>query len=386
MLNNTGGQKPRIVLIYLGRRGALGRFSLEIAKAASEIEECDVELIISANGELAGMFDEKNVTITKIPTFERAASASVVLGFGPARAMIIERLLCTRPQAVITLMPHIWSPLLTPAIKRLGIPYATIVHDAAPHPGDPTAAVTGWLLRDAHHADLVITLSRAVAERLLGRGRVKASRILPLFHPDLLFESSLAYRERDLNRPFRLLFFGRILPYKGLGLLIDAIEILRSEGVEIHLGVAGSGDIGDDMLRLQALGAEVINRWIKDEEVGAILARYDAMACSHVEASQSGVAATAFGNCMPVVAMPVGGIAEQVVDGKTGILARRISARSFADAVYRLVSEDSSYENITKYLSETANDRSMDRFLSELISEVLPLAQPSVSSPHDGHQ
>jgi glycosyltransferase involved in cell wall biosynthesis len=180
-----------------------------------------------------------------------------------------------------------------------------------------------------------------------------------------------------------LTFFDHLTKHKGLELLIEAVELLRSEGIEIKLGVAGSGNLGQNEQRLRALDAEVINRWISDDEVGSILARYDAMACSHVEASQSGVAATAFGNCMPVIAMPVGGISEQVIDGRTGVLSRRMSARAFADATYRLTSDEKLYESISRNLSNTGFDRSMERFLSDILSETMSAKEPAAARVPD---
>ena len=256
----------------------------------------------------------------------------------------------------------------------MGIRYVSVIHDVVPHPGDKTAWLTPWLLRDAKHADLVVTLSRSVAERLVGQKRISISQILPLFHPDLRFGSSGKSRTLDPDCPFGILFFGRIMAYKGLSLLIDAVEMLRASGHRIRLGIAGSGPLGAELERLRALDAEIMNRWISDDEVSGILARYDAIACSHVEASQSGVVATAFGNCMPVVAMPVGGIAEQVVDGKTGVLARRVSAQAFADAIRRLIVDGRTYASISQHLHESAPDRSMGRFLSEITKEVELLA------------
>jgi glycosyltransferase involved in cell wall biosynthesis len=144
----------------------------------------------------------------------------------------------------------------------------------------------------------------------------------------------------------------------------------------VELGVAGLGNIGPERRRLTALGAEVINRRIEDDEIGPLLARYDAMALSHIEASQSGVAAAAFGNCMPVVAMPVGGIAAQVVDGRTGLMAHRVSARSFADAIHRLAVDPALYERISRNLRETAQDRSMARFVDEVVAETIRLKTP----------
>ena len=52
----------------------------------------------------------------------------------------------------------------------MGIKYATVIHDGGAHPGDKTAITTRWLLRDARAADLVITLSQAVARSLRKAG------------------------------------------------------------------------------------------------------------------------------------------------------------------------------------------------------------------------
>jgi glycosyltransferase involved in cell wall biosynthesis len=160
------------------------------------------------------------------------------------------------------------------------------------------------------------------------------------------------------------------MKYKGLPLLLDAVELLRREGLDLKLGVAGAGNLQSERSRLAVLGAEVINRWIDDDEVGPLLARYDAVALSHIEASQSGVAATAFGNGMPVVGMPVGGLVEQIVDGRTGVLAQRMTVRAFADAIRRLASEPGLYDGIVDHLRGSAENRSMQRFLDQIIAEV----------------
>jgi glycosyltransferase involved in cell wall biosynthesis len=115
------------------------------------------------------------------------------------------------------------------------------------------------------------------------------------------------------------------------------------------------------------LGAEVINRWLSDAETDELLARYDAMACSHVEASQSGVAALAFGNCMPVIATPVGGLSEQVIFGRTGVLAAAATPQAFADAVHQLVTIPNLYDQISAQLMQTREQRSMHKFLTELV-------------------
>jgi glycosyltransferase involved in cell wall biosynthesis len=367
------GERLRIAFVYLGRRGALGRFTFELGQAAIRADNLDAELIISNNNEIASDFEALDLPVTLVPTFERATPSNLVLGFPKLRRRILDRLAQSRPHAVVTLMPHVWSPLLARAIQRKGITYASVVHDAVAHPGDPTAWATRWLLQDARQADLVIALSRGVGEQLVARNIAARDRVLQLFHPDMQFGSGMPRRELDATRKPGLLLFGRIMAYKGLPLLLDALEILRNEGYRFHFGVYGSGNLDGIAPRLAALEAEVQNRWIGDDEVPQILAQFDIMACSHVEASQSGVAATAFGNGMPVVAMPVGGLAEQVIEGKTGVLAQEVTARSLAGAIRRL-SEPALYAEINGYLRATAAERSMGRFVAEVAAGIEGLA------------
>jgi glycosyltransferase involved in cell wall biosynthesis len=364
-------QQPSLTFLYLGRRGALGQFTRELMQAAARVPDWKFDFIVSADSDLAGELDGSQVGLLSVPTFSRASPLSVLKNYVSARRVILQRLEQTRPRAVVTLMPHVWTPLLAPAIKKLGIKYAPIIHDAHPHPGDKTAWLTRWLRRDCRHADLVITLSRAVAEGLKEQRLADQGKILPLFHPDLVFQSNGQPRVRDPQQPLRLIFFGRVMAYKGLAHLIEAVAMLRQEGVNLELGLAGSGDLSNSRAQLEGLGAEIINRWIDEREVTAILDRYDAVACPHVEASQSGVAAAALGHCMPVVAMPIGGITEQVIDSETGVLAKRVTTRAFADAAHRLAVEPDLYDRISAHQSETAGDRSMSRFLQEILAETV---------------
>lgn len=362
--------RRRVAFSYLGRNPAFGSFVFEFAEAAARHPGIDTELLVAAGTDLAERLRRSGISTLALPIRYRLPIGHAVLGYFAARRRILKHLEATRPDAVVTLMPHIWSPLLGPQVKRRGILYATTIHDAEPHPGDPTAWATRWLASDARHADATFALSRSVAAQL--EARAPGTRIVPLFLPDIgASRQPAAGRTRSPHRPFRILFFGRILAYKGLSMLVDAIEKLRGEGLHVDLGIAGAGNVASLRPRLEALGVRIIDRWVPPEELPELLAEYDAMACSHVEASQSGVAALAFGNGMPVIATPVGGLTEQVVDGRTGVLAADVSAPAFADAIRRLITSEGLYDAIARNIVATAPERSMERFVRCLLSALL---------------
>jgi glycosyltransferase involved in cell wall biosynthesis len=366
----AGANLEPTVFMYLGRRGSLGRFSFELATAMRNIPAPKASFVLSSSNEVAGRIRQRGDALLEIDTFKRTWSTNVFTSFFPARRQLLTWLKRERPGAIVNLMPHMWTPLLRPSIQKLGIAYVTVIHDVSGHQGDPTGYVTRWLTSEARKADIVVTLSRTIADQLQAAGYAHEDRIRTIFHPDLSYGAAPTSRSRVLGEPFKLLFFGRILKYKGLPLLLTALEILRAEGIPIQLGVAGDGDLRSERARLASLGAEVTNRWLDDDEIEPLLARYHAIVLPHIEATQSGVAAVAFGNCIPVIGMPVGGLVEQIVSGRTGVLASEVSASSLADAIRSLATNPAMYNGISTHLRRTIKDRSMERFVDCLLNVI----------------
>ena len=235
------------------------------------------------------------------------------------------------------------------------------MHDAEPHPGDATARLQPLLRRAAVRADHVVTLSGAVTDRLLAQGRLSPDRLTTLFLPDLDYGGPRIGPTG--NGPLRVLFLGRIMPYKGLSLFVDALERLQASGIAVRAGVFGEGELGAEAARLRRLGAEVVNRWLTEDEIAGVLARYDVMVVAHVEASQSGVVATAFGAGLPVVATPVGGLPEQVHDGVSGLVLPTVSATALSEAITRLASDRNLLATLRDGVAAQRENRSMRRFV-----------------------
>ena len=101
--------------------------------------------------------------------------------------------------------------------------------------------------------------------------------------------------------------------------------------------MAGEGDAEALAPGLSALpGVEVRSGWLGEAEMARLIAGADAVVLPYREASQSGVAPLAHGFGVPVVATPVGGLAEQLHDGVDGILTRAVTAEALAETMARL--------------------------------------------------
>lgn len=179
------------------------------------------------------------------------------------------------------------------------------------------------LLRLAH---LVQVPSEAMRAQLLERG-VPAAK-LRLVPNGVWLEPAKIGREGTrkalgiAEETFVIQSVGRLVALKGFADLVGAIENLRSLGLDVALLIAGEGP-ERAALEAQAREANVADRvkLLGDrEDVADLLAAADV----YVQASRTEVLSNALLEAMaagkPVLATNVGGTAEVVEDGKTGIL------------------------------------------------------------------
>jgi glycosyltransferase involved in cell wall biosynthesis len=117
-----------------------------------------------------------------------------------------------------------------------------------------------------------------------------------------------------------ILFFGRIEPYKGIDILLEAARPLLDTNPDWRLQIAGGGDITPYRNQLSHPQINVTNRFLSDEEVAGFMEQAAIVSLPYLSASQSGVIPTAFAFGKPVVATAVGGIPDMVQDRKTGLL------------------------------------------------------------------
>jgi len=141
-----------------------------------------------------------------------------------------------------------------------------------------------------------------------------------------------------------LLFFGYIRPYKGLHVLLDALARVRAS-LDAHLVVAGEFYDAEqsyrDQLRDLRLEAAVTlcSEYLPNERVPLFFSAADAVILPYLSATQSGIAQIAFYYDLPVIATDVGGLAEVVRDGQTGLIVPPADPQALAAAILRFYNE-----------------------------------------------
>ena len=126
----------------------------------------------------------------------------------------------------------------------------------------------------------------------------------------------------SIENGVKLLFFGSIHLYKGLDLLIEAMEKLRKEGVNnLTLTIAGKGPSWDDcklLIKTEKM-YDLQVRFIKNEEIPDLMNTHHFLVLPYRNVTQSGPLVTALGYGLPVIAPELGSFLDYF-DNSTAIL------------------------------------------------------------------
>ena len=310
----------KVTLISLGQTGAGPVYSLEMAKALAASSECQLQVIVSesmTNIEAwKDAFENTDVDFNVVKAYKHTHLSVFLSFFNYVRKYKIVRLIkAFHPDVFYIPFGLMWSRFIYAFIPR-DIKIISTIHDVEPHDRFNLAeVVSGFLTKGSKRfVDGYVILNSKEKEKVAERFR-KPVAVIP--HASFSYYFKGVSSSRELKNVIG--FFGRIEPYKGLDLLVEAFEKVDIKG--IRLQIAGSGAIDKDLLERINNNDSItlINRYIKDEEFQPLLDKVDFVVLPYKRASQSGVIPMCFAYGKTVVATNVGALAEQIPAG-TGVI------------------------------------------------------------------
>ncbi|HET8642810.1 MAG TPA: glycosyltransferase family 4 protein [Pseudonocardiaceae bacterium] len=237
-----------------------------------------------------------------------------------------------------------------------GVPLVATVHatEAGRHGGwlsEPlnrqVHSVEWWL---ANRADELITCSAAMRAEVATLFDVDPAAITVLHNgieprrwrvPDAGVASARATYAPD-GSPL-LLFFGRLEWEKGVQDLIAGLRAIRQSHPGTRLVVAGRGRMAEPLLalarKLRVRRAVQFAGHLPDAELAGVLAAADAVVLPSRYEPFGMVALEAAAAGTPLVATTVGGLAEVVIDGETGLSVAPADTHGLVRAVRRVLDD-----------------------------------------------
>lgn len=304
----------RIALIYLGRRGAGNWIGIELAKQFQNT--FPTLAVISEYTDQRSTWERIEIKHLVTRTYRNAISALVSLLLPLEVNRLVSKINIFQPDVLLFTMFHPWNALIAQRIPHT--PSVVFIHDPKPHP-DLEGWVYGRLEQDSiRRARRCIILSENLVDEMIKRGASKDQiDVIPLGPYRNDFNRELIPVEREIPT---ILFFGRVVPYKGLEVLLQAYADIRKTH-RVSLVIAGEGDLRPYQNLLRNLpDVKIINQWIPEDEIEELFFQSDLLVLPYTSASQSGVIPIAASVGLPVIATRTGGVSEQIEDGKNGWL------------------------------------------------------------------
>lgn len=237
------------------------------------------------------------------------------------------------------------------------------------------------------NASVVVTCTRANLEHLRNTYSEATGKTHLVYHGLLRDEVERFFNTAFGCLPFRegatLLFVGRLIPKKGVDVLLRALKRLRGK---VRCIIVGDGPLKSNLQSLATqLGVSDCITFIggvRHEEVAKYYARASALVVPSVIAKDGdrdglpNVILESAASLLPIIASDISGIPEFVEDGETGLLFKAGDCDSLACAIERLLSSESLRKRVTegaynKLLTSFIADENAKR-LGKLITGVIP--------------
>lgn len=342
----------KIAVLHFGRHGAGPVYSYEMAKALSSAGH---NVLYYASSSVENRFAVENAGFTckLFETYHSKLTYLISIVCKRTINAVVNDIWKEEPDVVYCPMNDLWTPFIFRKIKN--ITRVKTIHDVGVHEGNDSIFNRIWNKSQFEDAEKFVILSKGFKQNLIKKG-IDPAKIQVIPHAGFDYYIKAANQRQSIVNGIpdnTLLFFGRIDKYKGLNVLLAAMENVLKVKPEIKLIIAGNGDITPYRTQIEKIKDNVVvkNGWIADEDVASIVKLASVVILPYTHATQSGVIPLAYAFSKPVIATNVGCLAEQIIDGETGYIIEGGNARAVSNAIIKMFDNP---ENIAK-MGEKAN-------------------------------
>ena len=219
-----------------------------------------------------------------------------------------------------------------------------VIHEVIPHEGDSQVKMVDLMNKVVvKFADTIVLRNKTYIQDMIDCYGIGADRVKYLE----LWRRYPAYTTPVHSG--RVLFFGRINPYKGADNLLEIVRLCP----DIQFDVVGRVDsqmqgIVDQLAKEK--NVKLNNNYVTDAEMREAFANCDWVIVPYNSASQSGIIIDAYKYSRPVIAFAVGAILEQVDDEKSGYIVEAGDNEKFADKLRETMKlSNVEYDSMSQY-------------------------------------
>ncbi len=255
----------------------------------------------------------------------------------------------------ILVAPH-WNPLMSWSssylMRQIDANHVILVHNLFPH---ERRIFDKYFINKITSVNATfVTISSFVYRQMLNHYPKKKVTLSdhPIYdHYGDITSKAAAAQYLDLDPDYNyLLFFGLVRGYKGLGMLLETMKMLKESQPKLKLLVVGEfyqpRKIYDSMIKNYGLEQQVhiYDSFVKDTEIAPYFNISDAVVLPYLHGTQSGIGRIATHFLKPIIVTNVGSLADQTKEGKLGKVVEP-NAKALANGIQTFYEEQHDYQS-----------------------------------------
>jgi len=245
-----------------------------------------------------------------------------------------------------------WHLFMLPFLLKKRKKIVLNIHDPKTHSGesDVSRSITRKLLFSVMTNFVVFsTHSKSLlAKQLTNSAKIEVLKLLPYTIYKSFLNKNIENKEKEY-----ISFVGRISPYKGVDLFVEAIDLIHKKYPNQKFVIGGKTIKGytPDFIESDKELLTIKNKFLSNDEISSLVYNSKIIVCPYKDATQSGVIMTAYALNIPVVVSNIGGLPEYVIKNNSGDVANELSASAIAISVCNIL-DQKKYQKMQKYLSD----------------------------------
>ena len=261
-------------------------------------------------------------------------------------------------------------------LKKQQVETIYTAHNFLPH--DSGKKFLPHFRRLYQQSDKVITLTNFIKNEIVEHCHIDSQKIKVIPHTNYssivkICESKVALKKHQPQKAgIEFLFWGAILPYKGLDDLLKAFAIVQKRYPDCKLKVYGKLSIPFSEIEKIIMEYQIDTKQIEFKfnffpmcEAINYLNSADVVVLPYKRSSQSGVIPLLSTLGVPVIATKVGGIPEMIIESQNGFLVSPENPEALAQKMIEIIENPGELANIRKTIPQACEELFSDEIVSK---------------------
>ena len=255
-----------------------------------------------------------------------------------------------------------WDYYIMKAWRLTGRKSFFVVHDGKLHSGEDDKCLQRKLNYIMQNASNLIFLSNYVRTDVINNYNIdKPYHIAP---HGLIDYGGIP--SNSCSFPPSVLFLGRVSYYKGIDILLKAIDLIPEK---MYSEIIIAGKWNESASKSTNPKIKFVDKWLSVDEMREFLLHADIMVFPYREASQSGVITLAINYAIPFVYTDVGALHEQAPQGGSVSVAE-VTPNAIADGLMNLLTDKDRLLSMKRILMKAKETYSWEKIAKDCQSYI----------------